>query len=84
MRRVGGLACRVASPTYETKGRCRPQEDPMPLTTVRTPHGTVDVDPAALVLGELLVSDDGVELEVTSLDPLRLEPAPMEEEDWGE
>jgi len=56
----------------------------MPVTTVRTPHGTLDVDPAALELGELLVSDDGVELEVVSLDPLRFEPAPMEDEDWGE
>ncbi|MBW6456077.1 MAG: lysine biosynthesis protein LysW [Trueperaceae bacterium] len=56
----------------------------MPVTAIRTPHGTVDVDPAALELGELLVSDDGVELEVVSLDPLRLEPAPMEDEDWGE
>jgi len=56
----------------------------MPTTNVRTPHGAVDVDPAALELGELLVSDDGVELEVVSLEPLRFEPAPMEDEDWGE
>ena len=56
----------------------------MPITTVRTPHGTVDVDPTALELGELLVSDDGVEREVVSLEPLRFEPAPMEDEDWGE
>jgi len=28
--------------------------------------------------------DCGVELEVVSLDPPRLEPAPEEEEDWGE
>ncbi len=26
----------------------------------------------------------GVELEVTATDPLTLEPAPMEKEDWGE
>jgi lysine biosynthesis protein LysW len=56
----------------------------MPITTVRTPHGTVDVDPTTLELGELLVSDDGVELEVVSLEPLRFEPAPEEDEDWGE
>jgi lysine biosynthesis protein LysW len=59
-------------------------EDPMPTTTVRTAHGTVDVDLSALELGELVVSDDGVELEVVSLDPLRFEPAPVEDEDWGE
>jgi lysine biosynthesis protein LysW len=56
----------------------------MPTTTIRTPHGVVEVDPDALELGELIVSDDGVELEVVSLDPLRFEPAPLEEEDWGE
>ena len=29
-------------------------------------------------------SECGVELEVTGLDPLKLELAPQEEEDWGE
>lgn len=56
----------------------------MPTVPVRTPHGLVDVDPDALELGELVVSDDGVELEVVSLEPLRFEPAPQEDEDWGE
>jgi len=28
--------------------------------------------------------DCGVELEVTSVEPVRLEPAPEVEEDWGE
>lgn len=49
-----------------------------------TPYGRVSVNPDALLLGELLVSDDGAELEVVGLDPLRLELAPEEEEDWGE
>lgn len=36
-------------------------------------------------LGELLVCEAcGAELEVVSLDPSRLEPAPEEAEDWGE
>lgn len=36
-------------------------------------------------LGEILVCPDcGVELEVTSLDPVALSLAPREEEDWGE
>ncbi|HEX7003424.1 MAG TPA: lysine biosynthesis protein LysW [Trueperaceae bacterium] len=51
---------------------------------VDTPYGSVDVDPAALELGELVVTDEGVELEVVGLHPLRFEPAPEEEEDWGE
>jgi alpha-aminoadipate carrier protein LysW len=35
--------------------------------------------------GEIVQCPDcGVELEVMSLDPLVLEPAPEEEEDWGE
>lgn len=56
----------------------------MPQTTISTPHGRVDVDVVQLELGELIISDEGVELEVVALDPLRLEPAPMEDEDWGE
>lgn len=54
------------------------------LQTVETPHGTVEVDTVSLELGELLVSDDGTELEVVGLEPLKLEPAPQEDEDWGE
>lgn len=51
---------------------------------IETPYGEVVVNPEALELGELVVSDDGTELEVVSLDPLRFEPAPEEDEDWGE
>lgn len=41
--------------------------------------------PANLELGELLVCPDcGVDLEVISLDPLTIDMAPMEAEDWGE
>jgi len=54
------------------------------LETLDTPYGTVEVDPGALELGEIIVTDDGAELEVVGLDPLRLEPAPEEDEDWGE
>ena len=52
--------------------------------TIETPYGTLDIDPGALELGELVVTDEGVELEVVGLDPLRFEPAPEEDEDWGE
>lgn len=35
--------------------------------------------------GEIVTCPDcGTELEVTSINPLVLEPAPMEQEDWGE
>jgi alpha-aminoadipate/glutamate carrier protein LysW len=35
--------------------------------------------------GEIIVcSDCGVDLELVSLEPLSLELAPMEQEDWGE
>ncbi len=54
------------------------------LETIETPYGSVEVDVETLELGEILVSDDGTELEVVGLDPLRLEPAPEEDEDWGE
>lgn len=54
------------------------------MQTVTTPYGRLDVDLTHLELGELLVSDDGVELEVVSIEPLAFEPAPEEAEDWGE
>lgn len=54
------------------------------MQTIETSYGTVDLDPAALELGELVVTDEGVELEVVALDPLRFEVAPEEDEDWGE
>ncbi len=38
-----------------------------------------------VVQGEIVQCPDcGVDLEVVSVDPLKLELAPMEEEDWGE
>lgn len=54
------------------------------MTEIDTPYGRVQADEGSLELGELLVTDEGVELEVVGLDPLRLEPAPEEDEDWGE
>jgi len=49
-----------------------------------TPYGRLDLDPDSLGLGELVVSDVGVELEVVSLEPLRFKPTSEEDEDWGE
>jgi lysine biosynthesis protein LysW len=83
MQRAGGADRRRALESKPTAASPSPEER-MPTVPVRTPHGVVDVDPAALELGELVVSDDGVELEVVALDPLRFEPAPQEDEDWGE
>jgi alpha-aminoadipate carrier protein LysW len=41
--------------------------------------------PANTLRGEIVTCPDcGVELEVTGLDPVVLELAPEEEEDWGE
>ncbi|HEX3051464.1 MAG TPA: lysine biosynthesis protein LysW [Aggregatilineaceae bacterium] len=41
--------------------------------------------PADVMQGEILAcSDCGAELEVVSVEPLALEPAPIEMEDWGE
>jgi lysine biosynthesis protein LysW len=60
---------------------------PMPtatLVTIDTEYGRIEVDPTGLRLGELLVTDEGAELEVVGLGPLRFEPAPEEDEDWGE
>lgn len=54
------------------------------MESIETPFGTVEVDVASLELGELVVTDEGEELEVVGLGPLRFELAPEEEEDWGE
>ncbi len=54
------------------------------MQTIDTPYGRVEVEPDTLTLGELVVTDEGTELEVVGLDPLRFEPAPEEDEDWGE
>lgn len=54
------------------------------MQTIDTPYGSVEVDPDDLQLGELVVTDEGAELEVVSLDPLKFELAPEEDEDWGE
>jgi lysine biosynthesis protein LysW len=54
------------------------------MQTLETPYGQISADPASLELGELLVTDEGAELEVVSLMPLGFELAPEEEEDWGE
>jgi len=44
-----------------------------------------DIENSNYELGELIVCDDcGSELEVVGVEPLKLEPAPMEDEDWGE
>ncbi len=41
--------------------------------------------PADVIKGEVLACDDcGAELELLSMDPLRLEEAPEVAEDWGE
>lgn len=41
--------------------------------------------PADVMQGEILVCGDcGIELEVLSLEPIEIDLAPMEMEDWGE
>ena len=40
---------------------------------------------AGVVQGEIIVCPEcGVDLEVSSLDPVQIDLAPMEAEDWGE
>jgi alpha-aminoadipate/glutamate carrier protein LysW len=53
--------------------------------TVHCPECDADLVLEDVVEGEIIVcSDCGVDLEVISLDPLKIDLAPMEEEDWGE
>jgi len=49
------------------------------------PECDATIELTDVVLGEIVVCPDcGIDLEVISLSPLKLDLAPMEEEDWGE
>lgn len=49
------------------------------------PECSAEVEDSGLELGELIVCNEcGSELEVVGIEPLRLELAPEEDEDWGE
>lgn len=51
----------------------------------RCPECSAELETEGLELGELIICDDcGSEIEVVGLEPLVLELAPEEEEDWGE
>ena len=53
--------------------------------TTYCPECDAEVQASEVMLGEILVCPDcGVELEVVSLDPFKVDIAPMEVEDWGE
>ena len=53
--------------------------------TANCPECDARVDLQGMGLNEIIVcSDCGVDLELTALDPVQLELAPMETEDWGE
>ncbi|MCB0328255.1 MAG: lysine biosynthesis protein LysW [Bdellovibrionales bacterium] len=55
------------------------------LTAVSPITGAIVELPANVEVGELIDDpESGDELEVVSLDPITLQPAPQEEEDWGE
>ena len=49
------------------------------------PECDATIELTDVVLGEIVVCPDcGIDLEVISLSPLKLDLAPMEEGDWGE
>ena len=57
----------------------------MPEYNSHCPECDAELTLVDVIQGEIVVcSDCGVDLEVTGLNPLSLELAPMEEEDWGE
>jgi alpha-aminoadipate/glutamate carrier protein LysW len=56
-----------------------------PELTAHCPECDAEITLKDVMQGEIVVCPDcGVDLEVTGTDPLTLELAPMEEEDWGE
>ncbi len=56
------------------------------MSTVTCPECEAQIGLAAgTEVGEIIVCPDcGVDLEVTALEPAKVQLAPMEEEDWGE
>ena len=49
------------------------------------PECGAEIEPGDVMVGEIVVCPEcGVELEVVSLEPLTLDLAPEEDEDWGE
>jgi alpha-aminoadipate carrier protein LysW len=53
--------------------------------SVTCPECEATLNLKEVVQGEIVQCPDcGVDLEVVSVEPLKLELAPMEEEDWGE
>jgi len=53
--------------------------------SAKCPECDAELQLEDVIEGEIVVcSDCGVDLEVVSLDPVKLDLAPMEEEDWGE
>ena len=53
--------------------------------TVECPECFGEITVTNVMASEIVqCSECGAELEVVSLEPLALEPAPEEEEDWGE
>ncbi|GAA5512148.1 alpha-aminoadipate carrier protein LysW [Deinococcus carri] len=57
----------------------------MPIVQFENPETGAIIELTDPELGELVIDDEtGVEYEVVSVAPPRLEPAPQEAEDWGE
>jgi alpha-aminoadipate/glutamate carrier protein LysW len=56
------------------------------MSTVNCPECEAEINlDANAEVGEIIVCPDcGVDLEIVSLDPAKVEIAPMEQEDWGE
>ncbi len=53
--------------------------------TANCPECDAEISLAKAMRGEIIVCPDcGAELEVTNENPLQLDLAPQEEEDWGE
>lgn len=56
------------------------------MKTIQCPECAADIHiEDSTELGEILVCPDcGLDLEIIALDPPLAEPAPIEQEDWGE
>ncbi|HEY63045.1 MAG TPA: lysine biosynthesis protein LysW [Caldilineae bacterium] len=55
------------------------------VKTAECPECAAEIELSDVIVGEIIECPDcGVELEVRNLDPLELDLAPQEEEDWGE
>ena len=83
------MFCPIVAPDPPGRLRCCPtilaREEVIQMLSGTCPECAAEIELDDVIEGEIVDCPEcGVELEVVSLEPLTLDVAPDEEEDWGE